>query len=89
MVVVWFKRDLRLMDHEPLVNAVSSNQKIVLLYSFEPLWVNDPHYSQQHIDFVKQSLEYLNQQLLSFNTKILVVQEAFISFLTELAKKFP
>ena len=55
MVVVWFKRDLRLLDHEPLVKAIRSDQRILLLYSFEPLWVNNGHYSQKHIDFIKQS----------------------------------
>ncbi len=74
MVVVWFKRDLRLLDHEPLVNAIASREKIVLLYVFEPLWVQDPHYSAFHINFIKQSLSDLQEQLTSYKTKILVVE---------------
>lgn len=79
MVVVWFKRDLRLLDHEPFVRAIASRQKILLLYSFEPLWVNDAHYSKKHIHFIKQSLEDLQQQLSSHGTKILITQEDSIS----------
>ena len=33
MVVVWFKRDLRLEDHEPLTRAFASGEKV--------LWVHD------------------------------------------------
>lgn len=75
MVVVWFKRDLRLLDHEPLVKAIASGKKVLLMYSFEPLWVSDSHYSEKHINFIKQSLEDLQRQLRSYDTKLLVVKE--------------
>jgi len=81
MVVVWFKRDLRLLDHEPLVCAISSSEKILLLYSFEPIWCTDAHYSKKHIDFIKQSLQDLQKQLAPFNTSILIVQEGIIETL--------
>ncbi len=84
MVVVWFKRDLRLLDHEPLVNAINSGQKLLLLYTFEPLWLSDTHYSNKHIDFIKQSLEDLQGQLASHQTKILIVQEEIISVFEKL-----
>ena len=84
MVVVWFKRDLRLLDHEPLVRAIASNQNILLLYSFEPLWVNDHHYSLKHLDFIKQSLADLQRQLLPYDTKILIVQEEMLRIFEKL-----
>ncbi|QLG46746.1 cryptochrome/deoxyribodipyrimidine photo-lyase family protein [Costertonia aggregata] len=74
MVIVWFKRDLRLLDHEPLLKAIKTGRKILLLYSFEPLWTKDNHYSQKHIDFIKQSLENLQQQLRPYNTKVFIVK---------------
>lgn len=73
MVVVWFKRDLRLMDHEPLQRALKLQKKVILLYAFEPLWVNDSHYSERHLRFIKQSLEDMNEQLATFDTKMLTV----------------
>ncbi len=65
------------MDHEPLAKAIATDQKILLLYSFEPLWINDPHYSNFHINFIKQSVAAINEQLLAYNTEILCVSEDF------------
>lgn len=84
MVVVWFKRDLRLLDHEPLVKAIATGQKIVLLYSFEPLWVQNAHYSDKHINFSKQGLADLQRQLFPYKTKILVVSENILSVFEKL-----
>ena len=84
MVIVWFKRDLRLLDHEPLVRAVHSKEKILLLYSFEPLWLNDSHYSDKHLNFIKQSLEDMQRQLQSYGLKILVVQEEIMGLFKKL-----
>jgi len=86
MVLVWFKRDVRLLDHEPLVKAINSGQKILLVYSFEPLWLNDAHYSTKHIDFIKQGLQDLQDQLSFHDTKILVVQENIITVFEALHK---
>ncbi|MGD1944674.1 MAG: deoxyribodipyrimidine photo-lyase/cryptochrome family protein [Croceivirga sp.] len=77
MIVVWFKRDLRLQDHEPLISAMKTGQPILLCYSFEPLWTSDRHYSELHLNFIKQSLLDLNQQLKVLDTEILVVSEDF------------
>jgi len=84
MVVVWFKRDLRLLDHEPLVRAIASKQKILFLFSFEPLWTNDAHYSDKHINFIKQRLTDLQRQLKPFGTKVLVVDHEILSVLESL-----
>ncbi len=56
MKIVWFKRDLRLHDHEALHEALSTSGKTLLLYIFEPSMMKDYHYSQRHFDFIKQSL---------------------------------
>lgn len=89
MVVVWFKRDLRLLDHEPLVKAIKSKQKMLLLFSFEPLWTTDPHYSDKHIHFIKQSLVDLQRQLMFYDTKILVVEGEILSVLEKLHTNHP
>jgi len=84
MVIVWFKRDLRLLDHEPLVKAIATREKILLLYSFEPLWTNDAHYSEKHINFIKQSLADLQRQLHSYDTKIFIVADDMLSVFQKL-----
>jgi deoxyribodipyrimidine photo-lyase len=73
MKVVWFKRDLRLHDHEALYQALSVSGKTLLLYIFEPSLHQDPHYSKRHFDFVKQSLEALQKALINYHTQILIV----------------
>lgn len=89
MVIVWFKRDLRLLDHEPLVKAIASREKILLLYTFEPLWVNDKHYSKKHLNFIKQSLADLQGQLHSHDTKLLIVEEEIIKLFSILNDHTP
>ena len=61
--IVWFKRDLRLSDHEPLSLAEAAGIPVLLLYVFEPLLLKDPHYSQRHWRFITQSLKDMNGQL--------------------------
>src|SRR5574343_44020 len=81
MKIVWFKRDLRLHDHEALHEALSTSGKTLLLYIFEPSLMNDYHYSQRHFDFIKQSLEALQKELQKYHTQILIVQgEAVVVF---------
>ncbi|HBK83668.1 MAG TPA: deoxyribodipyrimidine photolyase, partial [Flavobacterium sp.] len=74
MNIVWFKRDLRLYDNEALFNAIATGRKVLLLYIFEPSLLNDIHYSKRHFDFIKQSLESLQKELLPYHTQILIVQ---------------
>ncbi|WGD34836.1 FAD-binding domain-containing protein [Olleya sp. YS] len=71
--IVWLKRDLRLQDNEAITNAANSGNRILLLYVFEDFMIEDKHYSQRHWDFVKQSLQDLNLQLKTYNSKILTI----------------
>ena len=48
--VVWLKRDLRLEDNEAIFNALKSNNRVLIMYAFEPLLLNDEHYSKRHWD---------------------------------------
>lgn len=54
--VVWFKRDLRLQDHEALALAAQSGLPVLPIYLFEPSLIDNPHYSTRHWRFVWQSL---------------------------------
>ena len=58
--IVWLKRDLRLEDHPPLRLALLSKRRVLLLYIFEDLLSENPHYSLRHFDFIKQSIKALN-----------------------------
>lgn len=86
--IVWLKRDLRLEDHPPLTHALKSGRRVLLLFVFEKLLLEDPHYSPRHIYFIKQSICALNEQLKAFNSKILTTQGQVISALESLSQKY-
>ena len=82
--IVWLKRDLRLQDNEAIFNALQSGKRVLLLYAFEPLLMDDQHYSERHWDFIKQSLVDLNNELKAFNSKILIVKSDIIAAINQL-----
>ncbi|MDZ7756529.1 deoxyribodipyrimidine photo-lyase [Rhodohalobacter sp.] len=73
--VVWFKRDLRLKDHQPLKRAAESVLPTLLLYLFEPSLVSDPHYGDRHWRFVWESLEEMKDDLRDQGCDILIAYE--------------
>ncbi|AEE19343.1 deoxyribodipyrimidine photo-lyase [Dokdonia sp. Hel_I_63] len=86
--IVWFKRDLRLHDHLPLYNALQEGQPLLLLYILEPSLEVDPHYSDRHFNFIKESLLNLQKELKAFNTKILIIHDEVVSAFKELIKHY-
>ncbi|SEQ95510.1 deoxyribodipyrimidine photo-lyase family protein (cryptochrome) [Hyunsoonleella jejuensis] len=84
ITVVWLKRDLRLHDNEAIYNALKANKPTLLLYCFEPLLMNDPHYSERHWNFIKESIVDLNKELEAYNSKILTVQCDIIAAINQL-----
>jgi deoxyribodipyrimidine photo-lyase len=46
--IVWFKRDLRLSDHQPLVDAFNHYLPCLLIYNFEPFMLADSHNKDRH-----------------------------------------
>lgn len=60
--IVWFKRDLRVLDHLPLAQAAERG-RVLPLYVFEPEGWRQPEMDQAHFDFVTQSLRELDRRL--------------------------
>ena len=79
--IVWFKRDLRFTDHEPLFLAQTENTPTLLLYFFEPTVMNYADSDVRHWRFIHESLQELNSKLKPFSTEIFIfhneVQEVF------------
>ncbi|TCK64877.1 deoxyribodipyrimidine photo-lyase family protein (cryptochrome) [Winogradskyella wandonensis] len=82
--VVWFKRDLRLEDNEALFRALETKNRVLLLYSFENFILNDPHYSERHFNFIKESIRDINSRLETLNTSILSVTGDVFSILNQI-----
>ncbi|MCX7554586.1 deoxyribodipyrimidine photo-lyase [Marinicella sp. S1101] len=84
--VLWLKRDLRLVDHEPLLCASQHDLPLLVIYVFEPELINDKHYSTRHWRFIWQSLQALNAQLSKYQTSIHISTHAVINTLEYIHK---
>jgi deoxyribodipyrimidine photo-lyase len=81
--IVWFKRDLRFTDHEPLYRALASDIPTLLVYFFEPSLIAFPDSDVRHWRFVHESLvemqgrlEDRNGKLYLFHSEVLPVFQA-------------
>lgn len=61
--IVWFKRDLRLSDHEPLFRAMQEELPVLLVYVFEPDVIGSSEYSLRHWRFVWESLQAMQSEV--------------------------
>lgn len=81
--VVWFKRDLRIYDHEPLATAARSGL-VIPLYVIEPdLW-QQPDTSWRHWHFIHDSLVDLNHALNKLGGKLIIRIGRLIETLNDL-----
>ena len=60
--LVWFKRDLRVHDHAPLVAAQELGHTLAL-FVIEPEWLNSAECDAQHVAFTLDSLSELRASL--------------------------
>lgn len=79
--IVWLKRDVRLHDNEAITNAIKDNKRFLILFAFENILMNDPHYNDRHWNFLKESIVDINQELKNYNSKVLTMQSDLISIL--------
>lgn len=86
--IVWLKRDLRLEDHAPLMDALKSGHRILLLYIFEPFLYSDPHYSERHLRFIKQSIAELQHTLKQYDTAVMTPEEDALAVFNQLALEY-
>ncbi len=61
--IVWFKRDLRLTDHEPLKKAIESGLPLLLIRFFEPQVESDDHFHPRHWQFAYHCLNDVNNRI--------------------------
>ena len=62
LTLVWFKRDLRVQDHAPLMHAARRG-KLLCVYVLEPSLWRQPDAALQHLAFLRESLRDLARQL--------------------------
>ena len=76
IILVWYKRDLRISDHMPLSEAMKSARSkrisVIAFYSFEPRVVEAPDFSPFHRQFIEDSLQDLSKSLMTLSVPLLV-----------------
>lgn len=82
--VVWFKRDLRIRDHAPLMAAVSLGEPVIPLYVIEDGYWQLPDTSGRQWGFIRDSLDDLDRQLRAAGSRLLVVRGSVIDALKRL-----
>lgn len=68
--IVWFKRDLRLTDHAPLVAAIDERIPTLLLYCFEPSIMAGEDSDERHWRFVYESIVDMQLELNKKNASL-------------------
>jgi deoxyribodipyrimidine photo-lyase len=86
--IVWFKRDLRLSDHQPLLRASEGNLPTLLIYFYEPSIMNFKDSDERHWRFVQQSLNELNNSLSEFNHYIHTIHGEVLPALQKIVEIF-
>lgn len=85
--LVWFKRDLRTVDHRPLAKA-SVRGPVLPLFIVEPdLW-RQPDYSARQWDFVRECLEELQADLAALGQPLVIRSGAAVDVLNEIHNEF-
>lgn len=84
--VVWFKRDLRVRDHRPLVEAAKRGP-VILLYLIEPELIEAPDFDAMHWTFITESLEDLSSALHAIGAPLLVEQGSAVDVFERIWKQ--
>ncbi len=71
MNIVWFKRDLRIEDHDPFFTACQSGN-VIPLYIVEPELWSQPDASRRHFHFIHDSLLDLDRSLQKYGAKLII-----------------
>ena len=86
--VVWFKRDLRLHDHAPLVQALQHGP-VLCLFIVEPSLWRAPDAARQHYHFLLESLRDLYRAVRQLGGRLQVVTGEVTEVLERLYRAAP
>jgi deoxyribodipyrimidine photo-lyase len=86
--LVWFKRDLRMHDHAPLVAAQGYTYALGL-FVVEPEWLQSPECDASHVDFAMGCIAELRAALAQQGMPLLVRVGSVIPVLTQLQGEVP
>jgi deoxyribodipyrimidine photo-lyase len=85
--IVWFKKDLRLADHRPLLRACERGQ-VIPLFLFEPSILSAPDTDAIHIQFQRESLADLRTQIQERGGNLLIRVGEAVEVFQDLSRKY-
>ena len=86
--LVWFKRDLRWHDHQALAQA-SKQGPVRCIYVIEPeLWLQ-PDAALQHFEFIRESLQDLDEHLRTLGGRVEIHHGDMLTVLTDIWQEAP
>lgn len=88
IVVVWFKRDFRTIDHEPLHHAISSGYPLLFVYCFEPSLMKNDDSDIRHWRFIHECIVDFNQRIEGIGGKIQVFYEESVTVFQTILNTF-
>ncbi|MEP4196791.1 MAG: deoxyribodipyrimidine photo-lyase [Aliishimia sp.] len=86
--IVWFKRDLRVQDHAPLVAASQTNRPVIPLYIVEPKYWQQPDAARRHWHFIHDCLNDLNKDLTDLGQPLIVRVGEAVDVIASLQRQF-
>ena len=86
MNVLWFKRDLRIEDHDALKKAIKI-ESILPLYIFEPKLWQQPDMSYRHYVFLQECISELDRSLNALGQKLIIKIGNAVDVLDDLQKR--
>ena len=87
VTIVWFKRDLRVRDHRPLVEGLAAG-KVLPVYVCEPDHWRLPDTSARQWLFVRESLKELNDELSALGQPLVVRTGEVVEVFEALSRDF-
>ena len=86
--LVWFKRDLRLSDHQPLLAAARTGLPVLPLYVVEPDYWAQPFASRRQWVFIQDCLHELREHTTRCGQPLCVRMGSVTDVLSELADRY-
>ena len=86
--IVWFKRDLRINDHKPLLVASNSGIPVLPLYVVEPNYWQQGFSSRRHWHFIYDCLSDLNIALTQLGQPLIVQVGEVCDVITHLHSQY-
>jgi deoxyribodipyrimidine photo-lyase len=86
--LIWFKRDLRVHDHQPLWLAQKTGLPAMAIYCYEPSVIHYPDFSGRHLTFINQSLVELSDHLRALNVSLQIFHAEVLTVLKRLTEQY-